>query len=136
MDRIYKLLIVFVFIALFIPFGVSAGEDIEIRAKLGINDGLKECRVYLYEGVKGYYKQMPVDGWRLVRIENGDTEMYSKYCRSIGYNFSDELLLPHKWVSVDWKFYYVVASIVIAAAFLFYALRLTINIIRDERKKD
>ena len=101
-----------------LPSCVLACDKTEVRVKLGINDELKECRAFIYEATTGYYRQMPGEEWRLVKFEEVSSEFFKKYCEVLGYNYSDEILLPQRWEMISWKFYYAILSIILAIVIL------------------
>jgi hypothetical protein len=104
-------------------------EDFIVQVKLGVNDGLKECRAYYYEAGGGYYKQMPNLDWRVIRFRQADTDFFKKYCELLGYNYSEDVLLPARWVVIGWKLYYAFVSAIIAILVLAYPF------ISERRKK-
>ena len=110
----------FIILPLFflLPSFVLACDKSEVRIKLGINDELKECRAFIYEATPGYYKQMPREEWRLVKFQEANIEFFKKYCEALGYSYADEILLPQRWVRIDWKFYYAIISIILAITIL------------------
>ena len=119
MKKLQKYLLIFILLFLFtVPATIFACDRIEIRVKLGVNDEAKECRAFIYEAIGGHYKQMPGEEWRLVKFEHPDSEFFQKYCEAIGYSYSDNTLLPQRLISVNWKLYYSIISILIAIGVL------------------
>lgn len=112
--------LIFLLLLFFIPLSSFAGgkNKLEIRVRLAINDELKQCRPYLYEAVGGFYKQRPGQEWKLIKFESENSEFFNEYCQVLGYSYSDEILLPSRWVRTDWKFYYAILSIIVATGVL------------------
>jgi hypothetical protein len=120
MNNLYKLFFILALFLFLVPQSVFASccpenKEVQIYARLALNDTAKECRLYLAESIGGFYKQMPTEEWRLMKFKVGDIELFKKYCATIGYGYNDTVLLPMRWVTIGWKINYVIASLILAA---------------------
>jgi len=117
--RIFIFLLSILFLFPLITLACSK-DKFEVRVKLGVNHGLKECRTYLYESRGGFFKQIPSEKWEVVEFDDPSDDFFKKYCQALGYSYSDEILLPSRWERINWKFYYAIASIIVACAILVF----------------